>query len=190
MKTDEQLMEEFNNGNIPALEEIFQRYKKPLLNFAIRILGSLAEAEDAVSETFYILLRKKQAYEPCAKFTTWVYTVLRRRCIDRIRARKRLFFPWFRKDGSDEYEEMDIPDLKPLPFENLERQDMAYAVKEKIGRLPLAYREALILREYNKLGYAEIARVLDCSVEKVKVLIFRARERLKDELLPIMEEAR
>ena len=111
-KTDEELMFEFKSGNIEALDEIFQRYKKRFLNFALRLLTNLADAEDAVSETFFIINSKKTSYEPKARFSTWAYTVLRNLCIDRIRSRGRLTFMWFAKKETGGYEEIKIAEIR------------------------------------------------------------------------------
>ncbi|MCP4651803.1 MAG: RNA polymerase sigma factor [Candidatus Omnitrophica bacterium] len=192
-KPDEALMTDYKLGNLDALEEIFQRYKKPILNYAFRILNNRADAEDAVGETFYILTNKKDSYTPKkgAKFSTWLYTIAHNVCINIIRKKKRIVFIWSKQDKNDkEYKQWDIPDFKNLPDENAEKSDNALFVKRAINKLPLNLREALILREYQQLSYQEISSVLSCTISKVKVLIFRGRERLRKDLLPLIEEAR
>jgi RNA polymerase sigma-70 factor (ECF subfamily) len=191
MRKDEEIMMEYKAGDINALEEIFQRYKKPMLNYAFKILNNYADAEDVVGEVFYVLTSEKNNYAPQAKFSTWLYTIAHNLCIDRIRRNKRTFSLWFKKNKDDkEYQEMDIPDTKFLPNVPLEEKDASFFVKRSIEKLPLEQKEAIVLREYHSLNYEDISKVLNCSVEKVKILIFRARERLRKELLPLMEEAK
>ena len=161
---------------------IFTRYKTPVLNYALRILGNRADAEDVVSDVFLAVFGGKYRFDPKAKFSTWAFAVTRNRCIDKIRKRKR-FLPFvFRNEGTKELEEWDPPDTKDLPRENLEKSETARRVQSAIQKLPLEQKEALVLREYHDLSYEEISNVLDCSLSKVKVLIFRARENLKSEL--------
>lgn len=189
MRKDEEIMMDYKAGDINALEEIFQRYKKPMLNYCFKILNNFADAEDVVGEVFYVLTSEKNNYQPRAKFSTWLYTIAHNLCIDRIRKNKRTFSLWFKKNKDDkEYQEMDIPDTKFLPNVPVEEKDTSVFVKRSIEKLPLEQKEALVLREYMSLNYEDISKVLNCSVEKVKVLIFRARERLRKELLPLMEE--
>lgn len=188
VRTDEELMLAYVRGDMDSLEEIFQRYKKRLLNYALRMLRNLADAEDVVGEAFYILTRDKNCYKPEAKFSTWLYTVAHNLCIDKLRARKRQVFMWIKGDRQDS-RYAEFTDIKPLADEVLEEKDRAVYVKKAIQKLPLLYREALILREYQELSYNEISEVLSCSVSKVKVLVFRARERLRREIIPIIKEA-
>lgn len=182
-KRDEDLIEDYNlRGDTEALTMIFDRYKKPVLNYALRILGNRADAEDAVSDVFLAILGRKYQFDPTAKFSMWAFTVTRHACIDKIRKRKRFLPLVFRNEGTQEMEEWDPPDTKDLPREDLERNEMAHHVQSAIQKLPLEQKEALILREYHDLSYEEISKVLQCSLAKIKVLIFRARENLKQEL--------
>lgn len=165
---------------------IFTRYKTPVLNYALRILGSRADAEDVVSDVFLAVFGGKYRFDPKAKFSTWAFAVTRNMCIDKIRKRKRFLPLLFRNEGTKELEEWDPPDTKDLPREDLEKKEMAHHVQQAIQKLPPEQKEALVLREYHDLSYEEISKVLDCSLSSVKVLIFRARENLKKELASIL----
>ncbi|MDD4183756.1 MAG: sigma-70 family RNA polymerase sigma factor [Candidatus Omnitrophica bacterium] len=191
MKKDEEIMMEYRAGSVDALEEIFQRYKKPILNYAFKLLASFADAEDVVGEVFYILTSRKDSYEPVAKFSTWIYTIAHNVAIDRIRRRKKIFFFWQKKDkDGNSYEELDIPDTRFMPDSSAQENDISSYVKKAVDKLPFQLKEAIVLRQYHNLSYDQIAAVLNCSLSKVKILIFRAKEALRKELLPYMEELR
>ncbi|MCK9572958.1 MAG: sigma-70 family RNA polymerase sigma factor [Candidatus Omnitrophica bacterium] len=191
MRKDEEIMMEYRAGSVDALEEIFQRYKKPILNYAFKLLSSFADAEDVVGEVFYILTSRKNSYEPVAKFSTWIYTIAHNVSIDRIRRRRKILFFWQKKDkDGSSYEELDIPDTRFMPDSDAEDSDIAGYVKKAIDKLPFQLKEAIVLRQYHNLSYEEISAVLNCSLSKVKILIFRAKEVLRKELLPYMEEIR
>ena len=68
MLSDEQLMLEFQAGSTLAFEELFSRYRTPIYGFFRRRLNSIARAEDMTQETFLVILRKTEGYEPTAKF--------------------------------------------------------------------------------------------------------------------------
>jgi RNA polymerase sigma-70 factor, ECF subfamily len=187
MKNDQELMLEYCQGKQEALEELFSRYKKKIFNYCLRFLRNQADAEDVAGEVFLTLSVKKDSYQPQYKFSTWFYAVARNACIDRWRKRKRFVFMWFKKEKGG-YDLWDIPDKRIGPAEASGRHETEHYVKKAISRLPLFQREVVILREYQLLSYAEIAGVLGVSEEKVKVSLFRARQRLKQYLLPILSE--
>ena len=183
-------MAEYKLGDQTALEEIFQRYKRPILNYAYRLLNNRADAEDAVGDVFCALASRKSDYKPRAKFSTWLYTIAHNICISRIRKKRRVIFMWFKRDkDAEEYESWDVVDAKSFPDALIEAKDTAQYVRRAISKLSFAQREALILREYHNLSYEEISNVLKTNVSRVRILIFRARRKLKKILLPLIEEA-
>ena len=181
-KKDEQLILEYQqNNDESALVTLFNRYKAHILNFALRILGNRTDAEDVASDCFLTLFKKRYIYRADTKFSTWLFTVARNLCINRIRKRKKFGSMWFKKDCSH-YEQWDIPDEKDIADTMLEKTEASIMVKKAILKLADEQKEALILREYHNMNYADISEIMNCSLEKVKILIFRAREQLKIEL--------
>ena len=168
---------------------IFMRYKNPILNFCLRILGNRPDAEDVTGEVFLALFSKQYTFKPEAKFSTWLYTIARNNCIDRIRKKRNLVSLWFQSKRDDGWEALEIMDSNDLSAEALEKKEMARRVRLAIQALPLEQKEAIVLREYQALSYEQIAQVLDCSLEKAKILIFRAREQLRNHLSSYIKEA-
>lgn len=180
-QTDEELMSQFAGGDMPALEGIFTRYKKPVFNFALRFLANRAEAEDVASDVFFAVINGKYHYTPSAKFSTWLFTVTRNACISRIRNSKKFFSLWFKSEEGDD-QEIQLPDhTLPAP-EQLIKKEQSVIIERALARLPLGQREAIILKEFQDMSYQEIAKVLNCSLANVKILIFRGRENLRREI--------
>jgi hypothetical protein len=67
MLSDEQLMLDFQAGRTQAFEELFERYRNPLYGFFRRRLTNVARAEDLTQETFIVVIRGTERYEPRAK---------------------------------------------------------------------------------------------------------------------------
>lgn len=187
-QTDEVLIQAYQTGDAAAYEALFHRHKGKLFNFTLRMLGNRADAEDATSETFIQLFHRRYQDTGKAKLSTWLFTVARNACLTRLRSRKWVQPLWFKRNASADAEEWEIPDTAPIPSEDLKTKEMAKAVRRAITTLPDEQKEAVILREYFKKDYAEIAQILDCSLEKVKVLIFRGREHLRIELATLIKE--
>jgi RNA polymerase sigma-70 factor (ECF subfamily) len=190
-QSDEEIMMEYQSERDPeAIKMIFSRYKTRILNFCLRILGNRADAEDVTGDVFLTLFSGKYVYGPKAKFSTWLYTVARNRCISRTRQRKNVVSVWFSSKGAGGPDQWEVEDREDLAGEQLAQKEAASRVKQAVGRLAYEQREAIVLREYHRLSYDEISQVLDCSLEKVKILIFRGRESLRAELKPFIEEGR
>jgi len=179
--TDEELMSSFREGNMSAMEGIFSRYKCAVFNFALRYLANRAEAEDVAGEVFLTVVSGRYHYSPDAKFSTWLFTVTRNACISRIRSGKKLFSLWFKTEEGEE-QEMQFPDTSLPGPDELIKREQSVILEKALAHLPLGQREAIILREYQDMSYEEIARVLNCSLSNVKILIYRGRENLRKEL--------
>ncbi len=189
-KQDEELILDGQKGDRAALSALFERYKRPVFNFALRILGNRADAEDVTGDVMLVLSVRNKAYvpKPGVPFSTWLFTVARNACITRIRKRNKTMGFWFRNSQSGQYEEWDIPDTRDLPPQEIHKRETARQIKKAIYELPLDQKEALVLREYHGMSYSEIAAVRQCTLENVKILIFRARSRLRDRLAGLITE--
>jgi RNA polymerase sigma-70 factor, ECF subfamily len=174
---DEELILLYYQGDAEALKVVFKRYKDSLFNFALRFAGNRADAEDAVSHAFMTVCERRYTVKPGASFKTWLYTVTRNICISKIRRHSKSYSL-----------QVDAIDQKAIAREELDQKEIMAIIQKAIHQLPTEQKEALLLREYQGFTYEEIAQVLDCSLEKVKVLIFRARNHLKDVLPPVLLE--
>ncbi len=188
-RTDEEIMLDYQAGDQDAMPTIFSRYKIPILNFCVRLLGNRADAEEIAGDVFLTLIVQKDAFDPKAKFSTWIYTIARNKCVSHMRKQK--FLISFSPSPSDEkYEslEIQIPSSHDLPHVELVHKETAAHVRKAIDRLPFEQREAIILQQYHDFSYEEISAILHCSLEKVKILIFRAKERLRIDLTSFLQE--
>ena len=187
--TDEDLMINFQAGDAKAMEELFARYQKPLFNFFYRMVGRREIAEDLVQETFIKLCRFGSTFRGAdAKFSTWLYSVASNQCRDHLRhvaRRPEMTLGEFEQNLT----ESDAESADPMPHsgsspveDHVIRMELRETLKKAVNALPEKERTALILREYQGLEYKDIAQVLGCPLGSVKVLIFRARQRLRSRL--------
>src|SRR5262245_35975875 len=75
VRSDEQLMMEFQEGSKDAFTELFKRYRDPIYGFFRRRLQEAARAEELAQETFLALLRAAARYQPKALFRTYLYSI-------------------------------------------------------------------------------------------------------------------
>jgi RNA polymerase sigma-70 factor (ECF subfamily) len=184
------LMLRVREGDRAAFDLLIERYRKPLLNVIVRTIGRDADAEDLAQDVFVRVYRSAPRYQPTAKFSTWLYTIARRVCLNHARAQT--FRRWFSLAGDDESDDppTDPPDPRtPDPIIDLEQRELKRVVAKAVASLPERLRFAVVLRRYEELGYEEIAQILGCSVTAAKLRVHRANAILADRLTPYLKDA-
>jgi RNA polymerase sigma factor (sigma-70 family) len=148
-----------------AFEALYDRYHRNLLAFCRHMVGSREEAEDVLQHTFLAAYRKLPDGDD-ARVKPWLYTVARNRCLSVLRSRRESVSL-----------EPDLVATEGLVAE-VDRRDDLRALVRDVQRLPHEQREALLLFELGDSSHEEIATVLGVRKEKVKALVFQARETL------------
>jgi RNA polymerase sigma factor (sigma-70 family) len=184
--TDEELMLRYQKGDMPAMDELLRRYKNSIYHYALRLSRNVTQAQDIAQEVFLRVHQYRANYRPIAKFCTWVFNIAHNLYVSKLRKDKWLTFWPRKKDDPDVL--MDFPSPDPSASELVEKDEVCAILKKSLQGLPLLQREALILREYENMDYQQIAEILNKSLGTVKTLIHRARENLKQKLLPYAEE--
>lgn len=171
-----------------AFEELVELYSGEAYALVTRFLGrGWPGREDLVQEAFVRIVRARDRYEPTARFSTWLYSIVYRLCVNESqRSRHR---GQVELDAS-EAGSSPIPDgaVRP-PDVELERQDAVKAVRNAIASLPENQRIAVVLARYHDLPYAEIAKTVGSTEKAIKSLIHRARETLREQLRPFLESS-
>ncbi|HIX19545.1 MAG TPA: sigma-70 family RNA polymerase sigma factor [Candidatus Akkermansia intestinigallinarum] len=160
-----------------ALRELVRRYQKPVFTMAYRMLGNTDEAEDLAQRTFIRLWKAAGSYKPTAKFSTWLFTILRNLVFNETRRRTRK--PTTSLEGCMEQGIAPIPSTEQSPDTKLEEKELQRAVDAALAALPPDAAMALHLRREQDMSYEEISRILDKSVPAVKSLLHRARRELR-----------
>ncbi len=171
--TDEQLMLECQKDVVDAFNLLFDKYKKRIYNFSIRILGDEQLAEEITLDTFVRAYRARRRYKPTARFSTWLYCIARNLCRDALKslAKDRAFSESIYKSG--------LPAEVPSnPGEKLIKEEFQAKVRGAVQSLPEKQREVIIMSYYEGLTYSEIAAILKCSLGSVKMAAHRAHLKL------------
>ena len=182
-ETDIALMALIRKGDVKAFELLLARHQRSVYNLAIRFLGDPDEAEDIMQNTFIRVFRASQTYTPEAKFTTWLYTIVKNLCFNVLRSRR-----------SSEIISMDSEYLPELPaktedpIERISRSQIRETVIRAVNSLPENMKMAVILSKYHGLQYDEIAAIMGCTVNAVKLRVHRAKIILAKELKGLNRE--
>jgi RNA polymerase sigma-70 factor (ECF subfamily) len=170
----------------------FAKTRNRLFSVAYRMLGSKADAEDMIQETYlrWHQAKKDEIRSPEA----WLVSVLTRLCIDRLRSatleRETYTGPWL--------PEPLFAEIPSSPEENLElAADLSMAFMVLLERLAPVERAAFLLHDVFDFEYPEVSRILEKSEAACRQVVHRARERVRrdrprfhptrDELLSLVE---
>jgi RNA polymerase sigma factor (sigma-70 family) len=158
-------------GNETA--RLYDKYARQLYRYCLARLRSPEEAEDAVQNTFM------RVHGALCKGTTphfeaaWLYKIAHNVCLTRVEVRGRRA----EHELASDFDELDVaaPETE---------HEALIGLEAALASMPKNLRDAILLREWQGLSYAEIAESLDTSVPAVETLIFRARRHLASALQP------
>ncbi len=185
MKTDIELMTEFQQGNRDAFEKLVLRHQMGVFNFFVRMTNDRESAEDQTQEVFLRLYRNASRYQVAAKFTTYLYRIARNCWIDHLRRSRRrgrmVSLDKENAEGVNLYDNIaaDTND----PASRLEARDRASIVNQAIDSLPEEQRVVFVLSEVQGMKYAQIAETLEIPEGTVKSRMHVAISRLRDYLI-------
>jgi RNA polymerase sigma-70 factor (ECF subfamily) len=157
-------------GDAKIFEEIYRRMGERMKSVAWNHLGNVADAEDAVQETFLKLHRAASTYTGEASFATWAYRILVNTCYDVLRKRKRRI------------EEEPIEDLPERAERTAPSVDDAkrMTLRKLLDELPEQRRTVFTLFEIEGLSHAEIGEILGISEGNSKWILFATKKELQE----------
>ncbi len=157
---------------------MFEQLRPRLTAISLRIVGSVADAEDIVQDCFL----KWQGADRAALVTpvAWLTTVVQNQSIDRLRRRAR--------DTVAARTAMElVPEISPVSPEDalLRRAEVGEALVRLLACLSLSERLALVLHEVFEWEHGEIASTLGTRAVNARQYLARARRRLRDDELEV-----
>ena len=145
-----------------------------LHRYCARLMGSVIDGEDVVQDTLLRALVALQDVEDLPPLRPWLFKVAHNRALDLLRARSlRTAEPL---DSAPEVVDADNPD----PVETLMRQQAVKTAVSRFADLPVLQRSVVVLKDVLDESLAEIAALLDLSVDAVKAHLARGRARLRE----------
>jgi RNA polymerase sigma-70 factor, ECF subfamily len=182
---DAELMLRLKNGEDSILNALMTRWQQPLVAFIYRYIGHQTDALDLAQETFVRVYETRHRYTVQAKFSTWLFAIAANLCRNHLcwRQRRRESVPETRDTEEAELAE-HVQSLDDSPDQAVMRSESISLIKVAIDKLPHDLKTATLLHEYQSLSYAEISSVLRCSEKAVEMKLYRARQLLRERLIP------
>jgi len=174
-----------------AGETLVARYGERAYRLASRITANGQDAEEAVQDAFWTVIRKSDTFRGESAFASWLYRIAANAAYQKLRAR-----PHRRHDISldevlprlDESGRQAAPvvDWSPRVDDPSIQVELRTALTTAIDELPAAYRVVLVLRDVEGRSNGEIAGVLGLNTGVVKTRVHRARLFLRKRLTDFM----
>jgi len=167
MNEDRELISSFMKGDETAFEALVLKYRQPAVQFSMQFVHDYYMAEDIAQESFANIYVYKERYNFKASFKTYLFTIVRNKSIDYIRKNKRI-------------ELEDVQAIDEVSAEDLIiKHEEKIHLKNMLGMLKDDYKIAIYLIDYNDMSYQEAAKIMGKSSVQIKILIHRARKKLK-----------
>jgi RNA polymerase sigma-70 factor (ECF subfamily) len=178
------LLQRVRAGDQEAFAVLVRRYQPQLLRLAQTFVASRAVAEEVVQDTWVGVVRGVERFEGRSSFKTWLFRILvnRARTTGGREARTISLGP--DTDLADRFDRTGAWSTPPSVWaedaENrIDAQTMAAKIKESLHELPAGQREVLVLRDVDGLQAADVCELLGITDSNQRVLLHRARTRVR-----------
>ena len=182
-KDDQIYVERVLKGDTNAFSFLINKYKDMVYTLALRIVKNNEDAEEVAQDSFLKAYQKISSFKGDSKFSTWLYTIVYRNAITKVRKKK------LETSDIDDYvmdnhsEDHEFPQM-----EALKNGEQKKYVRKAIDNLP--EKDALIITLFymDDNSIEEIEHITGLTESNVKVRLFRARKKLYNELSIILKE--
>lgn len=153
----------------------YNRFKKPLFNYACKIVKSEMFAEDICHNVFLKMYDNLERIRDAERIEVWIFTTCRNEIFSHFRKNKTRI-----EESFETYEEkISAGSL----FEDYERKELIDLIENELHRMDLSQSEVYYLKEYSGLNYKEIAGMMNITEDLVRSRIFKVRQKLKKAII-------
>ena len=188
---EEELISKSVKGNQDALDQLFAHYARALYPTALRLLGSLEDAEDALQDALLSVFRNLGRFEARSQFSTWLTRIVINTALMRLRSQRAHPVASLDGEGGEE-DELTLADKlrdpAPDPKELCAQAELEGLVERHLKVLSPALRSAWLLREVEGLSTEEASEALGVPEGTLKSQLHRACLQLRNRLRPRTEK--
>ncbi|MCL2145447.1 MAG: sigma-70 family RNA polymerase sigma factor [Endomicrobia bacterium] len=184
MLDDLQLIKFIKEGRLEAFEALMSKYKDRVYNIAFSFTASRSESGDISQNVFLKVYSNLKSFEEKSAFSTWLYRITVNECYNGLKKRKNNILSLDAEINKDENNCLKdiIEDKSGNIEETALSKEMQLKVRKAILELPDKYRMIITLRDIEDMPYEQISEIMKISQNKVKIWIFRARNKLRNKL--------
>jgi len=177
------------DGDKKAERILAERYlSRVTVSVSYKLEGNPKEdIEDIIQDVLTAVFSSLDKLKEKSKFPVWIYRIVHNHCVDYLKRQSRQH-ERIPLESEHPKEGVELPSEYPLPDELIEREELSQQVRRAILKLPLNYREVIVLRELEGLSYQQIAETLSIEVSTVKSSLYEARKQLQKKLRRIFPQ--
>lgn len=194
MDADEELLRRCLRGEVDAFGHLVKRHEKKMVNIAFRMIGDFEEACEVVQDAFVSAYRNLGKFKGASSFSTWLCSIVLNLSRNRLRQMKTRVRREAASIGNPALANGGSAAVEPVfagasPLDELERKEIEVKVQGCIEALEAEFREAIVLRDIQGFGYAEIRDILGIAEGTVKSRLYRARASVRECLKRVMGDS-
>jgi len=184
--TDGELLDSYTDGEESAFREIVSRYRNSLYAFLRLFLNRHELVEDVFQETFLQLFTSRESFDRNRPLRPWLFTIAANKAKDALRKWQRTnAIPIGTMGDSEDLSFDDILNSvtsdRTMPYEELQKSETAFRVRQIIADMPENLKEILILAYFNRFSYKQMAEILSIPIGTVKSRLHTAVGRFAKE---------
>ena len=162
-------------GDIQAYGILVRKYQGLLFNLALKMTGSVEEAEDTAQSAFIMIYEKLDSLDPGRSFRNWAYTIALNKIRNTLRRKKLVGFLSLDAFRDAEGQPVQIADRAQNTEEKALGNELMAGIERDLLKLPLDTREAFILFHFHNNSVGDIAALTGATENTVSIRLYRAR---------------
>lgn len=170
---DQHYINQIIEGNTNAFSVLVNQYKDLVFTLAYKMLKNKEEAEEVSQDTFIKTFNSINKFKGDSKFSTWIYKITYNNCLDRLKKSQ--------KDNNVVYiEDFNEHQVKAIEnvLDTIDENERNQKIQECLLLLPSEEAFLITLYYFDNQSIGEIAKVIDCNSNNVKIKLFRSRKKL------------
>ena len=179
-KTDEELIQQVRSGHLDAYRYLVERYQGRVATTVKAMLGETNEAEDVGQETFIRFYKSIHSFRGDSSVSTYLHRIAVNLSLNELKRRKRFLSRFERQD--------DHHTAASTSRDKLEELENKQLIQQALLNLKPDFRAVVVLRYIEGYSTKETAELLNIPLGTVLSRLSRAQNKLRDFLLPIVND--
>ena len=180
MNSENELIESLKNGDIKAMEPLMRLHQDYIYTIIIQMVKSSVVAEELTQDVFVKVFKKIGSYQEKAKFTTWLYTIAYRTCLNYL-DKKKIVFNMSEIVSAENEHNGDF--IFKEEFENtvaqFEENEQRQIIWNAIDAIPEQQGVIIVLHYLQQFSIKEIAEMMQAPENTIKTHLFRGRNAIR-----------